>query len=63
MIKLIVLFFLYYVPHPELGELIVNVLPHQRQVKQVKSCLLWSRYPGRKEKSMVYIRRTELTCK
>lgn len=31
--------------HPEHRELVVDVLPHQRQVQQVEGGLLWSRYP------------------
>lgn len=52
-----------YVSHPELRELVVYVLPHQRQVKQVKSRLLRSCYPGRKEKNRVQSRHVNTNTK
>lgn len=40
--------------HLELRELVVDILSHQRQVKQVKSGLLWSCYPEMEQKSRVH---------
>lgn len=51
--------FIVCVPHPELRELVIDVLSHQRQMEQVKCCLLWSRYPEGKQKSTVHKRNKE----